>query len=190
MVEPWWSVELIEINMRKVITEKTFETMMETTNRSETNVTTKDELSDAVKDENCSNTKFGFTNVATYNTGVFQDSATATFSLDNAKMNAKETTHKRMREQSEKLSSEIKTNLKTTFKTSTEVTDTTSKRYVLANTTKKLVNYELRRKMRKVGVQYRISAFSSVGRPSLITQHVRLALESLYTSHRLRTYQV
>ena len=58
-----------------------------------------------------------------------------------------------MRQQSEKLSSEIKRNFKTTFKTSTEVTDTTSKRYVIANKTTTLVNYELRRKMRKVGVQ-------------------------------------
>jgi hypothetical protein len=58
-----------------------------------------------------------------------------------------------MRQQSEKLSSEIKRNFKTTFKTSTEVTDTSSKRYVIQNTTEKLVNYELRRKMRKVGVQ-------------------------------------
>src|SRR5262245_22890532 len=58
-----------------------------------------------------------------------------------------------MRQQSEKLSSEIKRNFKTTFKTSTEITDTSSKRYVLQNTTDQLVNYELRRKMRKVGVQ-------------------------------------
>ena len=152
-LSPGGTVELIEISTRKVITEKAFETMTETTNRSETNVTTQDELSDAVKNENRSNTKFGFTNVATYNTGVFQDSATASFSLENAKLNAKETTHKRMREQSEKLSSEIKNNLKTTFKTSTEVTDTTSKRYTLQNSSNKLVNYELRRKMRKVGVQ-------------------------------------
>jgi hypothetical protein len=152
-LSPGGTVELIEINTRKVFTEKTFETATETTSRTETSTKTQDELSDAIKDENRSNTKFGFTNVATYSTPVFQDSATASFSLDNAKMNSKETTHKQMREQSEKLSSEIKSNFKTTFKTSTEVTDTTSKRYVIQNITKKLVNYELRRKMRKVGVQ-------------------------------------
>lgn len=58
-----------------------------------------------------------------------------------------------MRTQSEKLSSEIRENYKSTFKTVTEVTDTSSKRYVIANNTKKLINYELRRKMRQVGVQ-------------------------------------
>jgi hypothetical protein len=152
-LSPGGTVELIEVNTRKVFTEQTFESMTETTAKSESEVVTKDELSDAVKDENRSDIKFGFTNVASYTTPVFQDSATVSLSLDNAKMHSRETTHKQMRQQSEKLSSEIKRNFKTTFRTSTEVTDTTSKRYVIQNTTKRLVNYELRRKMRKVGVQ-------------------------------------
>jgi hypothetical protein len=58
-----------------------------------------------------------------------------------------------MREQSAKLSSEVRQNFKTTFRTVTETTDTSSRRYVLQNTTDKLANYELRRKMRRVGVQ-------------------------------------
>lgn len=152
-LSPGGTVELIEVNTRKVFTEQTYESMTETTAKSESELVTKDELSDAVKDENRNDIKFGFSNTASYTTPVFQDTATASLSLDNAKMNSRETTHKQMRQQSEKLSSEIKRNFKTTFKTSTEVTDTTSKRYVLQNTTKKLVNYELRRKMRKVGVE-------------------------------------
>ena len=39
------------------------------------------------------------------------------------------------------------------FRTVTETTDTRSRRYVLQNQSEKLVNYELRRKMRRVGVQ-------------------------------------
>lgn len=152
-LSPGGTVELIEINTRKTFTERSFEMMTETVTRTETAVITQDDLADAVKDENQSNIKFGFTNVASYTTPVFQDTATASFALDNAKSHTRETTHNHMRQQSEKLSSEIKKNFKTTFKTSTEVTDTTSKRYVLQNTTNALVNYELRRKMRKVGVQ-------------------------------------
>lgn len=152
-ISPGGTVELIEVNTRKVFTEHTIESSTETTIKSDSESSTKDELSDAVKDENKSEMKFGFTNTASYTTPVFQDTAVASLSLDNAKMNARETTHKQMREQSEKLSSEIKRNFKTTFRTSTEVTDTTSKRYVIQNTTQKLVNYELRRKMRKIGVQ-------------------------------------
>lgn len=152
-LSPGGTVELIEVSTRKVFTEQSYESMTETTEKSESEVVSKDELSDAIKDENRNDVKLGFTNTASYTTPVFQDTATASLSLDNAKMNSRETTHKTMRQQSEKLSSEIKRNFKTTFRTSTEVTDTTSKRYVLQNTSKRLVNYELRRKMRKVGVQ-------------------------------------
>jgi hypothetical protein len=152
-LSPGGTVELIEVNTRKVFTERSIEQMTEETQRSETSSTMQDDVADAVKEENRSDVKFGFTNTAKYTTPVFQDTATASMSVDNAKTTSRETTHKRMRQQSEKLSSEIKRNFKTTFKTSTEVTDTTSKRYVIANTSKRLVNYELRRKMRKVGVQ-------------------------------------
>jgi DNA-directed RNA polymerase subunit F len=152
-LSPGGTVELIEINTRKVFTERTMELMTETTMRSESDTTTQDDIADAVKEENRNDIKFGFSNVASYSSPFFQDTATASFSLDNAKTETRETTHKQMRQQSEKLSSEIKRNFRTTFKTSTEVTDTSSKRYVLQNTTDKLVNYELRRKMRKVGVQ-------------------------------------
>jgi hypothetical protein len=58
-----------------------------------------------------------------------------------------------MRSQTEKLSTEIRKNFKSTFRTVTETTDTSSKRYVLQNSTDALINYELRRKMRQVGVQ-------------------------------------
>lgn len=152
-LSPGGTTELIEVNTRKVVTERSFETSTETIHRSESATTTKDEIADAIKEENQNNMKFGFTNTLTYKTPVWQNTATPSFSLENAKTTSRETTHKQMREQSEKLTSEIKRNFKTTFRTTTEVTDTTSKRYVIQNTTNRLVNYELRRKMRKVGVQ-------------------------------------
>jgi hypothetical protein len=152
-LSPGGTVELIEVSTRKMLTEKTFEQSLETTTKSETDVTTQDDIADAVKEDNRDNIKFGFTNTASYSSPVFSDTATADLSLDHTKETSRETTHKQMRQQSEKLSSEIKRNFKTTFKTSTEITDTSSKRYVIQNTTDKLVNYELRRKMRKVGVQ-------------------------------------
>jgi len=75
------------------------------------------------------------------------------FSADSAVKKSSEQTHKHSRTQSAKASSEIVRNFKTTYKVVTDSTDTTSRRYVVQNTTDKLVNYELRRKMRKVGVQ-------------------------------------
>ena len=85
--------------------------------------------------------------------GVFHSSASANFGMQNAQKDAQETAHKRARTQSEKTSSEIRREFKTTFRTSVELTDTSSRRYVLQNGTGTLLNYELRRKMRRVGVQ-------------------------------------
>jgi len=101
-----------------------------------------DDIADAVKEDNRDNIKFGFSNTGSYSSPIFSDTATTDLSLDKTKETSRETTHKQMRQQSEKLSSEIKRNFKTTFKTATEATDTSSKRYVIQNTTEKLVNYE------------------------------------------------
>jgi hypothetical protein len=152
-LSPGGTVELIEVSTRRTLTEKSLEQSLETVTKSESEVTLQDDLAEAVKEENRNNTKLGFSHTASYSSPVSSESVTASFSLDNNKTNSRETTHKKMRQQSEKLSSEIKRNFKTTFKTTTEQTDTSSKRYVIQNTTNKLVNYELRRKMRKVGVQ-------------------------------------
>jgi hypothetical protein len=152
-LSPGGTVELIEISTRRTFTERSVEQSIETTTKSESDITTQDDIADAVREENRDSSKLGFSATVGRSTPIYSASATADFSLDKTKATSRETTHKQMRQQSEKLSSEIKRNFKTTFKTSTEVTDTSSKRYVIQNTTDKLVNYELRRKMRKVGVQ-------------------------------------
>ena len=58
-----------------------------------------------------------------------------------------------MRQQTEKLSSQIRKNFKSTLRAKTEVSDMFSTKHLLANTTKQLINYELRRKMEQVCVQ-------------------------------------
>ena len=152
-LSPGGTVELVEVNIRKTLVERTTEVSQEITTKSELATTTQDELSDAVKQENSENIKFGASASGGFNVLVAHGEASATFNLDTSRKTASETTHKQTRQQSEKLSSEIRRNYKTTFRTVTEVTDTSSRRYVLQNTTDKLVNYELRRKMREVGVQ-------------------------------------
>ena len=161
-LSPGATLELIEIHTRKQIVERTVESSIETIAKSEKSSTQQDELSEAVRDENQSNDKFGFSvNAGGSVTGGVQGVYSATghvdtttsYNLENNQKTARESTHKQMRQQSEKLSSEIKQNFKSTFKTVTETQDTSSRRYVLQNATNELVNYELRRKMRQVGVQ-------------------------------------
>jgi hypothetical protein len=152
-LSPGSMVELVEVSTRRTLVEKTLEQSLETVIKTEKSVTEEDEISDAVKEENRSETKFGMN--GTVNQGWIGGSATASSSLnlDSTQSKAREHTHRQMRQQTEKLSTEIRRNVKSTFRTVTETTDMSSKRYVLNNTTGNLINYELRRKMRQVGVQ-------------------------------------
>jgi hypothetical protein len=153
-ISPGGTVELVEVNTRRTLVQRTVEQSTETIQRTELSTTDQDELSDAVKVENANDTKLGVTASGSGGvTGIFQASASGSFNLDSSRKQAQEQTHKQMRQQSAKLSSEVRQNYKTTFRTETETTDTSSRRYVLQNTTGKLVSYELSRKMRKVGVQ-------------------------------------
>ena len=150
---PGTTIELIEVSTRKIMIERTEESSQETTARSEESTSVKDEISDAVKSENGSSTKLGVTVTNTVKYPVYEGTATASYGAESTRKDTRETSHKQNREQTEKLSSEIKRNYKSVFRTVTETTDTRSRRYVLQNTSLNLINYELRRKMRRVGVQ-------------------------------------
>ncbi|GAB16796.1 hypothetical protein GOEFS_014_00380 [Gordonia effusa NBRC 100432] len=153
-ISPGGTVELVEVNTRRTLVERTMEQSVETIEKSEQSSSVRDEIADAVKTENATDMKLGVTTSASGGFGaIFQASGSASFNLDSSRKQAQEQTHKRMREQTSKLSSEVKQNFKTTFRTVTETTDTSSRRYVLQNTTDRLVSYELSRKMRKVAVQ-------------------------------------
>jgi hypothetical protein len=148
-LSPGSTVELIETHTLRTIVEKTLETFSETTTKAESEFTEQDEISEAVKEDNKQDIKFGASVTASYASVT----ATSNFDYGTSQQTAREETHKRMRQQTEKLSTEIRKNYKTSFKTITETTDTSSKRYVLTNITQELINYELRRKMRQVAVQ-------------------------------------
>jgi hypothetical protein len=152
-LSPGGTVELIESQTRRTLVERSVEEGQEITQRRESESRLEDEVSTAIKDENEQSTKLGFS-VSANQRWVWGDAnETATMDMNDTQKQAREQTHKQMRQQSERLSTEIKRSFKTTFRTVTETTDTSSRRYVLSNTTSQLINYELRRKMRRVGVQ-------------------------------------
>ena len=146
---PGSSVELIEVQTRREYVEKTLETTLDVVTRAEQITTQEDELSEAVKEDTQQDVKLGASVKASY----ASIEATSSFDYSTSQQRARETTHKQRREQTEKLSSEIRKNYKSTFKTVSEVTEISSTRYTMANTGDELINYELRRKMRQVGVQ-------------------------------------
>jgi hypothetical protein len=157
-LSPGGTVELVEVSTRKTTIERAFEQSSETVIKSELSITNQDEISNAVKSENANSTKFGF-GLSTSHTikaspaYTAQINSTTNLDLEKSQKEARETTHKQMRQATSKLSSELRESFKSTFRTITETTDVSSRRYVLQNDTKKLINYELRRKMRQIGVQ-------------------------------------
>ena len=148
-LSPGSSVELLEIHSRTTRIEKTLETTLDILTKTETSKTQQDDISDAVKEDNSRDIKFGASVTASY----ASISATSSFDYAASQKTSRENAHKQMRNQTEKLSSEIRKNYKSTFKTTTETSDVTSVKHTMANTSAELINYELRRKMRQVGVQ-------------------------------------
>lgn len=153
-ISPGGTVEVIESSTRRTLVEKTASQLEATTSKVEESLTSQDDVADAVKEDNANDTKLGASASAGGKfAGIYHADASASFSNQATTHKSSELTHKHTRTQSAKVSSEIHRNFQTTFKTVTEATDVTSRRYVVQNTTNQLVNYELRRKMRKVGVQ-------------------------------------
>ncbi|MFN8485191.1 MAG: peptidoglycan-binding protein [Anaerolineae bacterium] len=148
-LSPGSSVELLEVHTRRLIVEKTLESALDIVTSAEKATTEQEEISEAVKEDNQQDIKFGASVKASY----ASIEATSSFDFNTSQKLAREVTHKLMRQQTEKLSSQIRRNFKSTFKTVTEFTDVSSTKHVLANSTQSLINYELRRKMRQVGVQ-------------------------------------
>ncbi|WP_336212255.1 hypothetical protein [Nonomuraea sp. LPB2021202275-12-8] len=152
-ISPGGTVEVVESSTRRTLVERTAEVAEETSRKIEESLTRQEDVADAVKEENANDTKLGISATGGVNAPIYHADASASFSVQSTVKRSSEETHKHTRAQSSKVTSEIKRNFKTTFKTVTETTDTSSRRYVVQNTTSELVNYELRRKMRKVGVQ-------------------------------------
>ena len=158
-LSPGGTVELVEVATRRTVVERVFEQSFESAQRSEHAQSLQDDLSQAIRDETESNSKLGFgvdTNTGV-SVGVFsaEVGTSTSYEVSSSQKRAREQVHKTTRQQSEKVTSELKQSFKSTFRTVTESTDQSTKRYLLTNETEPavLLNYELRRKMRQVGVQ-------------------------------------
>ncbi|MFG1951977.1 hypothetical protein [Micromonospora sp. NPDC048830] len=152
-VSPGGTVEVIESSTRRTLVERLSEISEEISRKTEESLTDQDDIAEAVKEDNATDTKLGVSATGGVNAKIFHADASANFSVENTVKRGAEATHKHTRTQTAKVTSEIKRNYRTSFRTVTETVDTSSRRYVLQNNGMELANYELRRKMRKVGVQ-------------------------------------
>jgi hypothetical protein len=152
-VSPGGTVELYEVQTQRVRIERAVETALDLTTRTELTVTQEDELSSVIARQNQTNTSFGISASGGFQFAVAQGNASANFNLDRTTAEAKTTTHRHARDQSQTVSQELRRSYKTTFRETREVEDVSSRRHVLSNPANEIANYELRRKMRRIGVQ-------------------------------------
>lgn len=152
-VSPGTTLELYEVHTRRRLEQRMQEQSLDVRQQSESSSTTQDELSTAVNESNSRNMNFAVSATGGVNFGVASASASASFGLQTATQTSSQEAHKQTRQTSAKQSNDIRREFKTSFKTEVEAQDRSSRRYVIQNGGDKLINYELRRKMRKVGVQ-------------------------------------
>ncbi len=156
-LSPGSQVEMIEINTRRTQVERSSEDSGDTLTRRGSADYVEDELSDAIRQNNNSKTHFGVSVetdsdiVVPFYTGEIQTSTD--YNMDNSVQVAKESVHNLLRKECNSVATAVRKSYRTTFRSVTDTEDVSSKKYLLANTTPNLINYELRRKMRQVGVQ-------------------------------------
>jgi hypothetical protein len=156
-LSPGAQVEMIEINTRRTRVERSSEDSGDSLTRRGAADYVEDELSDAIRQNNNSKTHFGVSVetdsdiVVPFYTGEIQTSTD--YNMDNSVQVAKESVHNLLRKECNSVATAVRKSYRTTFRSVTETEDVSSKKYLLANTTPNLINYELRRKMRQVGVQ-------------------------------------
>ena len=101
---PGSTVELIESSTRRTVVEQTVEIEQESTMRRESEDKRQEDVSDGVKQENKSDSKLGFSTTVNQSWPTGDATATGSFNLDTTQSEARDTTYKRMREQTEKIS--------------------------------------------------------------------------------------
>ena len=151
-VSPGGSLELYEVHSRKLTQTSQITQTTNTLQATESASQQESDLADETATNTAQDTNVGVKADAGVNIGVFHAGASTSLDLKNAQQSSHKTASTQKRSQSEKVSSQIQTTFQTTFQTTLEQRDTNSRRYVLSNNGASLVNYELRRKMRKVGV--------------------------------------
>ncbi len=152
-LSPGSSVTLVETKTSKRLIEKSINQSFESTQETEESTKVTDEFSELVKKENNQDISLGASVDVNQSWTGGSMNASTNLDFNQVRNESKENAHKRMREQSSRVSSKLKSTYQTSFRSVEEYEDVKSKKYVMANTTDRLINYELRRKMRRVGVQ-------------------------------------
>ena len=152
-VAPHTTVELVEINKRRVLTEALLDEFAFARVEHFEESFTLEDLHEAVSRTNQQDLSFGASVSGSHSWIVGSVQASSSVNYHQTQSESRLAVHDLMRRQTERVASLMEKSVHTTFKTVTEKEEVSSKRYVVENPGDEVINYELRRKMRRVAVQ-------------------------------------
>jgi hypothetical protein len=152
-VAPHTSVELVEINARRVMTESIIDESAFSRLEQYGESFTLENLQEAVSRANQQDLSFGASVSGSHSWIVGSVQASSSINYHQTQSESRLAVHDLMRRQTQRVSSLMEKSVRTSFKTVTATEEVSSKRYVVANPGDDVINYELRRKMRRVAVQ-------------------------------------
>lgn len=152
-VAPHTTVELVEINKRRVVTESIIDEFAYARVEQFSESFSLEDLHEAVSRSNQQDLSFGASVSGNHSWIVGSVQASSSVNYHQTQSESRLAVHDLMRRQTSRLASLMGKSVHTSFKTVTEKEEVSSKRYVVANPGDDMINYELRRKMRRVAVQ-------------------------------------
>ena len=152
-VGPASETELIEVWSQTSYRFRESETTFQLTQTEEETKTESQELSDEMQKKMEQNFKVGTTVEGGYSVKVWHVNGSLSMDYGTNLEKDKKSVRKQSRELSTKTTSEMRRSVRLLTRESTETRQENSRRHLLKNTSDKPINFEMRRKMRKVGVQ-------------------------------------
>lgn len=152
-VAPHTTVELVEVNRRRTLTESMIDESAFARVEQFDESFSLENLHEAVSRSNQQDLSFGASVSGSHSWIVGSVQASASMNYHQTQSEARLMVHDLMRRQTTRIASLMEKSVRTVFKTVTEKEEVSSKRYVVSNPGDQMINYELRRKMRRVAVQ-------------------------------------
>ena len=152
-VAPHTTVELVEINKRRTVTEQMIDQSTFTHLEQYDESFSLEDLHEAVTQANQHDLSFGASVSGSHSWIVGSVQASASMDYHSTQSESRLAVHDLMRQQTQRVASIMDKSIHTTFKTVADVSEISSKKYVVSNPGDEVINYELRRKMRRVAVQ-------------------------------------
>lgn len=152
-IAPYSTTEFFELTSQTDYRFRESETSTEILEAEEETLTEKTDLATEMARESSQDIKVGVSAKGGIKTEVYQVSASASFDYGSHTARSSREVRNTSRELSSKVTSEMKRSTRLLTRVSTETKRTNSRRQLIENTTADIINYEMRRKMQRVGVE-------------------------------------